>query len=429
MDTIFAVASARGRAGVAVIRVSGPEAQQTAIALCGDLPEARRASIRKLMSNGVVLDEALVLMFHAGASFTGEDVVEFHVHGGSAVLRSVLMALSGMRGLRQAEPGEFTRRALENGRLDLAQVEGLADLIDAETEAQRLQAMRILSGAMAEKVASWRGDLLQAMALLEATIDFSEEDLPLHLVEDVLAVVTSVLADLQKQLAGHGAAERLREGFEVALVGPPNVGKSTLLNALAQRDAALTSPIAGTTRDVIEVRMEIDGLPVMFLDTAGLRETHDPLESAGIERTKARARTADLRVFLVTHPDEAAALTPEVDDVVVLAKADRIEAVAGQLAVSGLTGQGIDKLIEKISERLSFKTAGAGLVVHERHRKAAQRAAEHLECAVKGLGAGLPVEVCADEIRLGTRAIESLIGKVDTEELLGHIFGRFCIGK
>ena len=429
MDTIYALASARGRAGVAVIRVSGPQAHDAALALCGDVPKARRSSVRKLVHHGVVLDEALVLVFQAGASFTGEDVVEFHIHGGSAVVRSVLMALSDMTGLRQADPGEFTRRALENGRLDLAQVEGLADLIDSETEAQRRQAMRILSGDMAQKVGIWRADLLRAMALLEATIDFSEEDLPARLVDEVAGALSDVLVDLRKEISGQRAAERLRDGFEVALVGPPNIGKSTLLNALARRDAALTSPIAGTTRDVIEVRMEIDGLPITFLDTAGIRETDDDLELAGIDRTRQRAQNADLRVFLLADPADAAALHPAEDDVIVLGKADTKNVTADLLGISGLSGQGIDKLMKSISVRLAERVSGAATLIHERHRMAALRAAAHLEAAIDGIGHGAASELCADDIRLAVRAVESLIGKVDTEELLGHIFGRFCIGK
>jgi tRNA modification GTPase len=429
MDTIYALATARGRAGVAVIRVSGPDAFAAAERLGGDVPPARVASLRRLISDGIVLDEALVLAFRAGASFTGEDVIELHLHGGPAVMRSVMLALSAMPGLRQAEPGEFTRRALENGRLDLAQVEGLADLIDSETEAQRRQAMRILSGDMAQRVDLWRADLLRAMALLEATIDFSEEDLPADLVDEVVQAIDGVLADLRQQLAGQRMAERLRDGFEVALVGPPNVGKSTLLNALAKRDAALTSPIAGTTRDVIEVRMEIDGLPVTFLDTAGIRETSDPLELAGISRTKSRAEQADLRVFLLTDMGEAAAMGPQPEDIVVLGKADVQNAGADVFAVSGLTGQGIDNIMEKISNHFSSRIAGAGIVVHERHRMAVARAVTHLDAAMDGIRIGTASELCADEIRLAVRAVESLIGKVDTEELLGHIFGRFCIGK
>lgn len=429
MDTIFALASARGRAGVAVIRVSGPLAHDSVRLLCGDVPKARKAVVRKVYHNDLLIDEALVITFDAGASFTGENIAEFQVHGGGAVVQGVLTALTGMAGFRLAEAGEFTRRALENGRLDLAQVEGLADLIDAETEAQRRQAMRILSGAMAEKVAYWRGELLRAMALLEATIDFSEEDLPAGLVQEVAAAVSAVLDDLRRQLDGQHAAERLREGFEVALVGPPNAGKSTLLNALARRDAALTSPIAGTTRDVIEVRMDVQGLPITILDTAGLRITDDPLELAGIDRTRTRADAADMRIFMVMDQTDGILVQPQAGDIFVSAKCDVHVVAAGTLGISGKTGEGIEVLLARIAERFAGQSTGGAVIVHARHRAAALRATGYLEGAAAGLAALAPAEMCADEIRLATRAVESLIGKVDTEELLGHIFGRFCIGK
>jgi tRNA modification GTPase len=429
MDTIFALATARGRAGIAVVRLSGPHARTVVLHLSGRVPAPRVATLCTLRYDGEVLDEALVLVFLAGASFTGEDVVELHLHGGAAVVRGVLQVLSQMPGVRLAEPGEFTRRALENGRLDLAQVEGLADLIDAETEAQRRQAMRILSGAMGERVGLWRAELLTCMALLEATIDFSEEDLPDNLVSEVQAGLARVMLDLRQQLSGHGAAERLREGYEVALIGPPNIGKSTLLNALAQRDAALISPIPGTTRDIIEVRMDIAGLPVTLLDTAGIRDSTDVLERAGIDRTRDRARTADLRVFLVDGENDELPLEKQANDVIVRGKADLQPKSDGVPSISGITGQGIDMLVEIIGRTLETMSAGAGLIVHARHKHAVQRAIGHIDQATNGLARGDASEICADEVRLAMQAIESLIGKVDTDELLGHIFGRFCIGK
>ncbi len=272
MDTIYALASARGKAGVAVVRISGPLAFLAVKNLTGDVPSARRTALRILRdAAGEVLDEALVICFEKGASFTGEESAELQLHGSIAIVNAVLRTLSEMEGLRLAEAGEFTRRALENERLDLAQVEGLADLIEAETEAQRRQALKVFSGVLGEKVERWRTALVRAAALIEATIDFADEEVPVDVSPEVLELIATVMLDLETEARGAKMAERIRDGFEVAIVGPPNAGKSTLLNALAGRDAAITSEVAGTTRDVIEVRMELGGLPVTLLDTALLK--------------------------------------------------------------------------------------------------------------------------------------------------------------
>lgn len=424
MDTIFALASARGKAGVAVVRISGPEAHQAVISLSGPLPAARRASLRSLVWDGQVLDEALVVAFDAGASFTGESSAELHVHGSLAVVQSVLRALGAQDGLRLAEAGEFTRRALENGRLDLAQVEGLADLIEAETEAQQRQALRILSGAVGRRAEGWRAKLIRAAALLEATIDFADEDVPVDVTPEVLDLVGTVLKDLRSEAAGSRAAERIREGFEVAIVGAPNAGKSTLLNALAGREAAITSEIAGTTRDVIEVRMEIGGHAVTLLDTAGVRDSVDAIERIGVERGLERARLADLRIFLQTD-EPIDGIVPLAGDIVTLAKAD----IHGS-GVSGLTGQGINELISEVSSRLADLTQGAGVITRERHRQFINRAIGAMESAQLELErATVRTEIVADELRAATRALEGLVGRVDVENLLDEIFATFCIGK
>jgi len=285
MDTIFALATARGKAGVSIVRVSGPLAWASAAHFGVVNLVARQPKLARLTgSDGGLIDEALVLSFDDGQSFTGEQVVEFQVHGSPAIVAALLSELGSLDGLRLAEPGEFTRRALENGQLDLARVEGLADLIDAETEAQRKQALRVFSGALGKKADGWRTDLIRAAALLEATIDFADEDVPVDVTPEVTALVSGVRGELELEAQGVKAAERIRDGFEVAIVGPPNAGKSTLLNALAGREAAITSSVAGTTRDVIEVRMDLNGLPVTFLDTAGLRETTDEVEAVGVQR-------------------------------------------------------------------------------------------------------------------------------------------------
>jgi tRNA modification GTPase len=428
MDTIYATATARGRAGLAVVRISGPDALVAGAALCARLPKPRLAGLRRLHWQGELLDEALVLTFAEGASFTGEAVVELHLHGGPAVVGAVLRALADQPGLRFAEPGEFTRRALENGVLDLTQVEGLADLIDAETEAQRRQAVRVLSGSVGERVEQWRRDLIRAGALLEATIDFADEEVPVDVSPEVLGLIDRLMADLGREAAGVTAAERIRDGFEVAIVGAPNAGKSTLLNRLAGREAAITSDIAGTTRDVIEVRMDIGGLAVTFLDTAGLRDTDDVLEQAGIDRALARAVAADLRVFLIDGA-KVPGLTPQVDDLVVTGKADTISVPSG-LAVSGLTGEGVAELLGRIGEILQERVASAGALVRERHRVAVDGALTALaEARAEVLRESQRVELAAEHLRRAVRALDALVGRVDVDDLLGEIFASFCIGK
>ncbi len=379
----------------------------------------------RLSDEGQVLDDALVLTFPSPGSFTGEDVAELQVHGSPAVGAAVLQALGRMPGLRMAEPGEFTRRALENGRMDLAQVEGLADLIDAETEAQRIQAQRVLSGAVGRAVDLWRGQMVRALALLEATIDFADEDVPSDVTPEVCAAIEAVMADLRGELASAPVAERVRDGFEVAILGEPNVGKSTLLNALAGREAAITSEIAGTTRDVIEVRMDLAGLPVTLLDTAGLREASDGIERIGIARARDRAARADVRVLLTSGGAVPEGVAVRPGDIVVGAKAD----LTGE-GVSGLTGQGIDALIARLVAELSQRVAAPALLIRERHRAAAAQALGALERALDEVSGrtGRP-ELAAEEIRAALRALEALVGRVDVEAVLDEIFASFCIGK
>lgn len=428
MDTIFALATARGRAGVAVVRLSGPCAFAALERLNGNLPEPRRAVLRVLRDGDEILDEALVIRFERGASFTGEDSVELHLHGSPAVVSAMLRVLGEMPGLRMAEPGEFTRRAFENGKIDLAQVEGLGDLLLAETEAQRRQAMRLLSGVLGEKAEVWRGQLIRVAALLEAVIDFAEEDVPEDVAPEVVALIDPVLDGLRAEVAGFGAAERIRDGFEVAIVGPPNIGKSTLLNMLAGREAAITSEIAGTTRDVIEVRMEMRGLAVTLLDTAGLRESSDRVEVIGMARAVDRARAADLRVFLLDGDDTGLPIAPEPGDIVVHGKGDLRD--DGLPSVSGLTGAGVAELVERIGEALVVRVASAGTITHERHRRAVAAAIQALGCAREDVLMGTESEeLTAEKVRQAIRALESVVGRVDVEDFLSEIFSSFCIGK
>ena len=427
MDTIFALSTAPGKAGVAIVRVSGPSAHDAVRLLCGDVPAPRVASLRVLKDrDGRQLDEAVVLTFEHGRSFTGEASAEFHVHGSTAITAALLDELGHVQGLRAADPGEFTRRALENGQLDLAQVEGLADLIDAETEAQRRQAMRVLSGDLGRKAEGWRGKLIRAAALLEATIDFADEEVPVDVAPEVTELVTGVVSELQTEIAGVGISERIRTGFEVAIVGAPNVGKSTLLNVLAGREAAITSEHAGTTRDVIEVRMDLGGLPVTLLDTAGLRETDDAVESIGIDRARERAAMADLRVFLV-EPDTSPEIAPSEGDIVVVTKADLNHCETG---ISAKTGKGVAELVERITSTLSARAMTSSIATRFRHKEAMARGLAALSSAIVLLPHGEDTaDVASEELRTAIRALDSLVGRIDIENVLDEIFASFCIGK
>ena len=432
-DTIFAPATPPGISGVAVVRVSGPGARQCAGLFGAHALPLRSAVLRKLMDpqSGAVLDHALLLRFDGPASFTGEDIVEFHVHGGPAVVRGVTKALASVDGVRLAEPGEFTRRALMNGKVDLAQVEGIGDLLVAETAMQAQQAVALMEGRVSRLAGAWRNALVSALASLEASIDFSDDGVP----DDVIDTVASQLADTERslmcELAASRVAEQIRLGFEVALVGAPNVGKSMLLNAMARRDVAITSEFAGTTRDVLEVRLDLQGVPVTVLDTAGMRAADDPVESIGIERARARANQADVRVFLVDADTDAATLGVPVhaEDIVVLSKADRRSSGLTN-AVSGLTGQGLAALLDRIHQVIGARTSSAGGLSHERHRDAVVRALSAVRRASPHLVAIPPrVEVASAEIRVALDAFDFLVGRVDVEHVLDVVFARFCLGK
>ena len=428
MDTIFALASAPGRAGVSIVRISGPKAWDVVETLAGPVPQPKYATLRTVKDGaGGFLDQALVLVFEEGRSFTGERVAEFHLHGSIAVQRAVLHAIGSISGLRMAEPGEFTRRALETGKMDLTQVEGLSDLIDAETEVQRQQALKVLSGDLGSRVGGWRTGIVRAASLLEATIDFADEDVPVDVSDEVRELLTGVLSEVSRELAGLNVAERIRTGFEIAIVGPPNAGKSTLLNHLAGRDAAITSEVAGTTRDIIEVRMDIAGLPVTVLDTAGLRQTDDAVESIGVARALERAEQADLRVHLV--PAGQKPIAPVRDgDLVLTAKQD--DAVAGVAGVSGRTGHGVPALQAHIENELSQRVQQVALSSRERHRVMLLDSVQMLEEALDLLSEGPDLyDIVSENVRVAARRMESLLGHVDVEHLLDEIFANFCVGK
>lgn len=447
--TIVALASGHGRAGVAVVRVSGPAAGSLLAEVAGAVPAPRvatRAALRD-PGDGRVLDDGLVLWFPAPASYTGEDVAELHVHGGMAVVSGVLGALRARRGVRVAEPGEFTRRAFLNGKLDLVQAEAVADLVDAETEAQRRQALDQLEGRLGAVCDSWRARLRDALARLEAVIDFPDEELPADLMVSVRREAGGLLGELVAHLEDGRRGERLRSGLYVAIAGAPNVGKSSLLNALARRDAAIVSERAGTTRDVVEVRLDLGGLPVTVADTAGLRESGDEIEGEGIRRALATAAAADLRIVMVEAApviemeSRVESLLDE-DAVVVVNKIDLHEVAAGVRVkgrrawpLSVTTGRGLDGFVKAL-EREVGRRMGRGEappLTRERHRSAVEETAACLRRFLAGSedggAADARVELLAEELRLGARALGRITGRIDVEELLDVVFRDFCIGK
>jgi len=444
-DTIVALATGAGRAGVAVIRLSGPAAGSTLSALTArDLPKPRMATREAFCDprTGVSLDDGLALWFPGPHSFTGEDVVELHIHGGPAVIAAVIDAALSQPGVRPAEPGEYTRRAFENGKLDLAEAEGLADLVDAETEGQRRQALRQRRGALSAVYEGWRGKLIEAAALIEAEIDFPDEDLPGALAQRAGPILQSMADDMGQHLDDAHRGERIRDGFRIAIIGPPNAGKSSLLNALAQREAAIVSDIPGTTRDVVEVRLVLAGFPVWIADTAGLREAADAIEAEGVRRALARAEEADLRIGVVEFADRLTAPSAlRADDVLVVSKMDLVDAAQGagvdlvgappvELAlVSTKTGLGLAELHELLSARVTeaLGPEEAPVLTRARHRRLVEEARSALSRAIPALELG--PELAAEDVRVAADQIGRLTGRIDVEDLLGEIFSSFCIGK
>ena len=433
-DAIFAPASGHGRAAVAVIRLSGPRTPAVLRALLGDrLPDPRRASLRTLRDprDRIVLDQALVLWMPGPGTFTGEDQAELHLHGGVAVRMAVLRALGRQPGCRPADPGEFTRRAFLNGRMDLTAVEGLADLIDAETEAQRRQATRQLQGEFGVAVDRWRARLLGRLARLEALLDFSdEEDVPGF--AGPLDELAAVAAEVATAVAGAERGERIREGVTVVIAGPPNAGKSTLLNALAKREVAIVSPIPGTTRDAIEVRCDLGGLAVTLVDTAGLRDSQDAVEQEGIARARRSMDQADLVLWLTPSGEAGQAVLPSPAGATcrrIRTKSDLGGCGLGEdLAVSARSGEGLDDLLAMVAGFAGSQLQGAGeaIVTRERHRHALN---EVLQCLARAQASDHAPELAAEDLRLALRALGRITGRVDVEDVLDHIFSSFCIGK
>ena len=488
-ETIYALSSGRPPAAIAVVRISGPRAGGALKALMGKIPDPRKAALARIHGrDGEIIDQALALWFPGPHSETGEDVAELQLHGGHAVVAAVFAALSRVEGLRPAEAGEFTRRAFENGKLDLTAVEGLADLVMAETEGQRRQAFRQMTGALRDRSEDWRTQLIQALALVEARIVFSDEaDVPQDLVTPALQIARSLEGDIASVLAAVNRGERLRDGLVVAIAGPPNAGKSTVINRIAKREVAIVSPYAGTTRDVIEVHLDLHGLPVTLLDTAGIRETEDPVEREGVQRARARAAAADLILWVVetggvtrvyddgepshvTHPSSESRRTPawlvrnKIDlqhgvsqrneqkiqskgksepsvrvnkplrnvGKKALTEKNEIEFTFNEpeFNISAKTGEGFDTLLDALAQHAKSFLAGAesALVTRERHRLALQDARTALRRALAP-DLSSREDLLAEELRLAARALGRLTGRVDVDDILDVIFRDFCIGK
>jgi tRNA modification GTPase len=461
-DTIFALSSGRLPAAIAVVRVSGPRAGDAIVALAGRVPEPRSAALLRLRSprgggqsssQSEAIDDALVLWFPGPRSETGEDTAEFQLHGGPAVVAAVFSALGEIKGLRPAEPGEFTRRAFENGKLDLTRVEGLADLIGAETEAQRRQAFRQMKGLLGDRAEQWRGRLTEALALVEAAIDFPDEGI---VAEEVIRPALVLASELEREIRGlltdSNRGERLRNGLTIAISGPVNVGKSSILNRLAKRDAAIVSPRAGTTRDAIEVHLDLGGFPVTVVDTAGIRNTADPIEEEGVRRARARANEADLVLWVMDGalpspvPPPPDLVTPDGPPVWVLVNktdleaggvgimegAERTVGAAKDYRISARTGAAFDDLVTGIAGfARQFFSSGtdASLITRQRHRSALSECVDALHRAVREGSDWRREDIIAEELRLAAQALGRLVGKVDVENVLDVIFRDFCIGK
>ena len=447
LSTIFALSSGRPPAAVAVIRVCGPKASLALEKLIGRLPQPRQAALARVRepASGEVIDEALALWFPAPRSETGEDMAELQVHGGHAVVAAVLDVLGAIDGCRLAEPGEFTRRAFENGRLDLTEVEGLADLIAAETPAQRRHAFRQLKGLIGDRAEAWRRQIIEASALIEARIDFSDEaDVPEDLVGPALYAAQQLRCEIDEALANR-RGERLRDGLVVAIAGRPNAGKSTLLNRLARREAAIVSPIPGTTRDVIEVHLNLADYPVTLLDTAGIRESSDPLEQEGVRRALARAEAADLVLWVIDGSATGGSVDQKPENRIkseVWVLRNKADLAVDKLcknsesgstkvfAISAATGEGVEGLISALAAYAGqyFSTTESSMVTRTRHRQALSETAAALDRALSH-SSGANEELIAEELRSAATTLGRLTGRVDVEDILDVIFRDFCIGK
>lgn len=437
-DTICALASGPLPSAIAVVRISGPAVRDICKAvLARGVPEPRRSTLSRIVdASGTAIDEGLVLFSPGPNSYTGEDTLELYLHGGPAVVAHALDALTALPRVRLAEPGEFTRRAFEAGKLDLTEAEGVADLIEAETLAQKSQALRQLSGGLSDTYNKWRDELTGLLALVEVMVDFPDEgDVGPEAADPIRAKVGDLIKEIESALGDGGIGERIRDGFRIAITGPPNAGKSSILNRLARREAAIVTDIAGTTRDVVEVRLVLGGQVVWLADTAGLRETEDVVEAEGVRRAKRAAAEADLRIHVVDFEDPSPPPGPvEPQDIVVFNKSDlRPPALApgGALPLSARTGEGLDQLEAWISGFVSRRAASveAPVITRARHREKLSRGLAALKAAGDALDQDLGFELVAEDLRLAIREMQAIVGEIGVEDVLGAVFSRFCIGK
>ena len=430
-NTIFALSTSPGKAGIAIIRLSGSKAFAIVKELIGSVPPPKIAKVCYLSYLDELIDQALVICFKEKNSYTGEDVAEFHVHGSNAVIKKLFNVLENDFGLSIANPGEFTRRALENGCLDLSQVESVIDLINAETEAQQKQALRVLSGSIGYKTNEWRHRLVNMLSYCEVMIDFSDEEVPGNTINEIEENLIQLLTDLEKELKNHKCSELVRDGFDIVIIGKPNVGKSSLLNYLAGKEKAIVSEHAGTTRDLIEVSIDLGGYRINFFDTAGIHKSDNPVEKIGIDKAIRKSKEAYMRIFLLENNDisDFPHIKCQPNDLQFGAKSD-LQDHKLHSGISGKTGDGVDTMLENIKNKIAYETRYSSILTNERHKKIIERTISSLYLVQNEIMSdNLKIEIVAECVRASIIQLDLLIGKINVEDVLGNIFSSFCIGK
>ena len=430
-ETIFALSTAAGKAGIAIIRISGEKAFEAVKKLAGSVPSARNAVFRKLVYNDELVDQAIVVCFPAKNSYTGEDLAEFHIHGSNAIIQELSDILSCGLNLSFAKPGEFTQRALENGKMDLSQVEAVIGLIEAETKEQKKQSLNVLSGGINNKATEWRGLLVQALGLVEVMIDFSDQDIEANFKGEINVLIIKLISYLEKELTQYKSSEIIRDGYDITIIGKPNVGKSSLLNYIAGKEKAIVSSYAGTTRDIIELGIDLQGYRVNFFDTAGIHKTDNIVEGIGIEKAIKKAKDSNMRIFLLENNDIADQFFIKVqpNDLILSAKVD-IHKPEELLGISAKTGEGIDNMLDLIFKRIKNETVSSSVLINIRHKSLIKNAVKSLYSSKDELDeTNFQIEIVAEYLRSAIVQLDLLVGKINVEDILGAIFSKFCIGK